>query len=122
MKKKKITVVNDFIGYHRYANAPEDVAFLRAWHRHHFIVKTSVNVNHNERDIEFFELQNMIKEFVLGNFNKPQEEYLDGIWIESCENLAEAIVDYLSLELNRSFIEVSVGEDGESEATVTQED
>ena len=61
---KHITVKNDFVGYHRYANAPEDVAFLRAWHRHHFIVKTSIPVNHNEREFEFFELQNKIKGYV----------------------------------------------------------
>lgn len=126
MRKKKITVVNDFIGYHQYAQAPEDVAFLRAWHRHHFIIKTSLSVEHNDRDIEFFELQDKVHRFILQRFGERPldvvvEDYLPGIFLESCEDCAEELVNYLREETGRNFIEVSVSEDNECEATVTEE-
>lgn len=126
MRKKKITVVNDFIGYHQYAQAPEDVAFLRAWHRHHFIIKTSLSVEHNDRDIEFFELQDKVHRFILQRFGhcptEELEDYLPGIFLESCEHCAEELVNYLKEETGRNFIEVSVSEDNECEATVTEEE
>lgn len=126
MRKKKITVVNDFIGYHQYAQAPEDVAFLRAWHRHHFIIKTSLSVEHNDRDIEFFELQDKVHRFILQRFGhcptEELEDYLPGIFLESCEHCAEELVNYLKGETGRNFIEVSVSEDSECEATVTEEE
>ena len=61
---KRIIVTNSFKGCHKYADAPDCVAFLRNVHRHVFNVKTTIEVTHNNRDIEFFMLQDEIERFV----------------------------------------------------------
>ena len=121
MIERYIKVRNDFTGYHRYAQAPEDVAFLRAWHRHHFLVASEIPVEHNERDIEFFELQNEVQQWVEANYmSAPREcaSYLPGVWIQSCETFAEQLAMYLKDKFGVCYARVTVSEDGECEATI----
>lgn len=114
--KRKVIVTNNFRGYHKYAEAPDNVSFLRNMHRHVFNVKTTIEVFHNERDIEFFQLQNDIENYVKLRFNEGCNTYIEGIYIESCESLAEAILGHLHKTYPNRSVRVEVWEDNENGA------
>ena len=115
---KRVIVTNNFRGYHRYADAPKNVSFLKEMHRHVFNVKTTVEVFHNERDIEFFQLQNHIESFVRYHYTKAYSDYVDGIFIQSCESLAEAILRDIHETYPGRCVRVEVWEDNENGAIV----
>lgn len=103
--KTIVWVTEQFVGFHRWKDAPDEVAFLREWHRHIFHVRLAVEVGHNNREVEFFLLKRQLGKFLQGSFNNKQFEY-------SCEQIAEMICD----SFNAYSVEVS--EDGENGATV----
>lgn len=115
---KYITVTNNFRGYHKYANAPENVRFLRNVHRHVFNVRTTIEVQHNERDIEFFQLQSHIEGYVRMQYGKQQDSYIEGIYIHSCEELAENVLTHLHKVYPGRRARVEVWEDNENGAIV----
>ena len=107
--KTVVWITTQFVGYHRWKDAPDQVAFLRNEHRHIFHVKLGVRVDHDNRAVEFF----MLKEEV----NKHLKLHFEGRRFElSCEQIAAKLLSYFSAE----FVEVS--EDGENGATVTKGD
>ena len=116
--RRSIVVTNNFKGYHKYEQAPENVAFLRTQHRHVFNMKTTIEVFHNERDIEFFQLQDELENFVKFFYNRPWEKYVDGIYIGSCESLAEKVINYLHEKYPKRHARVEVWEDNENGAIV----
>lgn len=115
---KSIIVTNNFKGYHKYADAPNSVSFLRNMHRHIFNVKTTIEVFHNERDIEFFQLQGHIEYFVRSKYEQAYGDYIKGIYINSCESLAEVILEDLHEEYPNRHVRVEVWEDNENGAIV----
>ena len=52
--KKSIWVTFQKEGIHKYPDAPDEVEFLRYPHRHIFKFKVQIDVEHDDRDIEFF--------------------------------------------------------------------
>ena len=106
--KTVVWVTTQFEAFHRWKNAPNDVSFLRDYHRHIFHVKVGVEVSHGDREIEFFQ------------FKRKVERRVECVWKGkkfdgSCEMIAEDLRAYLGA----SFVTVS--EDGENGATVTTE-
>jgi hypothetical protein len=99
-----VWVTSEFEGYHRWKDAPDDVAFLRDFHRHIFKVKLLIEVTHNNRDVEFFQLKRKLKRELLIWNNQKFED--------SCEMIAA--------QLLRAFnaAQVEVSEDGENGAIV----
>ncbi len=95
-----------FEGFHRWEDAPSDVAFLRNYHRHIFEIKLGVVVTHDDRDIEFFQLKKKVDKYVNEKFEGQR-------FLFSCE----AIASHLLERFDASFVEVS--EDGENGATVS---
>jgi hypothetical protein len=102
-------------GIHRYPAAGTDpklasVNFLAYPHRHIFHFRVTIDVFHNDRDIEFImfkrELENLYG-------NKTLE-----IDYKSCEMLAEDLIDYISAKYPGRRIFVEVSEDGENGATL----
>ena len=97
-------------GIHRYPDAPEGVEFLKHPHRHIFHFRATIEVFHNDRDIEFIlfkrELENLYKESTL------QVDY------KSCEMLAEDLIEYISKTYPGRRISIEVSEDGENGATL----
>lgn len=97
-------------GIHRYPDAPDGVEFLRNPHRHIFHFRVTVDVFHNDRDIEFIlfkrELESLYSAATL------QVDY------KSCEMLAEDLINYISLKYPGRKISVEVSEDGENGATL----
>lgn len=97
-----ITVLQ--VGYHKWDAAPDDVAFLRNEHRHVFHLKVSFPVTHNDRDLEFFQVQRDLRKWAKSPMN------MNG---KSCEMLAE---DILKAFPHAAWAEV--WEDGENGARV----
>lgn len=110
-----IKVKNTFIGLHCWPKAPTEVDFLRSHHRHNFIIRTKISVYHNDREIEFFmlqdEIQNIIKEQVE---NMPLER--------SCEDIGKVILKALREKYIDREIEIEVSEDDECSAIVNTSD
>lgn len=114
----QIQVKNVFEGTHWYADAPEEVSFLRSPHRHQFVVRTTIEVFDQDRELEFIIVQRKIREFVLTLLGFRGTIDLGG---HSCEWLAEKVLQYIqnTYGSNRSVI-VSVFEDDENGAIVSK--
>lgn len=115
---RSIIVTNNFRGYHKYDKAPKNVSFLCNMHRHNFNVRTTIEVTHNDRDIEFFELQHYIETFVNMRYFDRYGDYIEGIYINSCEMLAESILEHLHEIYPNRQLRVEVWEDNENGAIV----
>lgn len=96
-----IKIRSQFIGFHRWKEAPQEVEFLRNFHRHLFNVEICLKIEHNQRNIEFFIIQKKINQFLT-------ERYLNKFFELSCEAIAEEICNQFNA------ISVIVDEDGEN--------
>ena len=109
-----IFVKTTFEAIHKWADAPQEVAFLRNPHRHLFHVKLTVEVFHEDRDLEFFtvkeQLDHTIKQILLDD---P---------MQSCEWMAIKILFKMSTKYPSRLMTCSVSEDGENGAIVSGED
>jgi hypothetical protein len=100
-------------GIHRYPDAPEGVEFLRSPHRHMFHFRVTLEVFHNDRDVEFILFKRELEsQYGLGALE---------IDYKSCEMLAEDLIEYISGKYRGRKISVEVSEDGENGATLTFE-
>ena len=106
--KTVVWVTSQFEAFHRWKKAPQDVKFLRDYHRHLFHVKVGMEVNHGDREIEFFQFKRKLEDIIANTWTGKK---IDG----SCEIIAEDLRAYLGA----SFVTVS--EDGENGATVSVE-
>ena len=107
-KRIVIWITTSFVGYHRWEDAPNEVAFLRNWHRHVFHVKLAVEVYHGDREQEFFLLKSRVNQYI--------QKHLSGQhFSSSCEGIA----DDLLTAFGARWVEVS--EDGENGAIVSDE-
>jgi 6-pyruvoyl-tetrahydropterin synthase len=104
-------VQTQFEGLHKWSGAPED-SFLRNYHRHLFKVSVKIEVRHDDRELEFFDVKQKLDDFIDYHFAKQDFE-------ASCEMIAKHIIDFclLSLYDERRF-EVEVSEDGENSGIV----
>lgn len=107
--KTFIKVRWDFVGFHKYKDAPNQVGFLQNVHRHKFFCSAKIEVFHEERELEFFIVQEDLK----SNFSDGN---MDG---KSCETMCMMILAYLGTKYGRNRkYEVEVSEDGENSAIV----
>lgn len=113
---KSVFVTTSFEGIHYYPNAPEEVSFLAAPHRHIFHVKAQLEVFHDDRELEFIIVKRDLEQWV------RQDEDLHSA---SCEMLGEKICRYLMTRWPVPFkqvafrnIKVEVSEDGENGSVV----
>lgn len=106
---KMIGVTVKMEGYHRWPNAPEEVAFLRNEHRHVFEITVHIDIE-TARQAEFFMVQRQLKLFVEHNCLIHRGSTL------SCEEIAEYILTNFSISYDVRLVKVS--EDGENYAIV----
>lgn len=102
-------------GVHRYPQAMddprlEDVQFLAFPHRHIFHFRVQIEVNHNDRDIEFIQFKRYCEE--LYSTGTLELDY------QSCEMLAENLMRVINNRYPGRELEVSVSEDNENGATL----
>ena len=100
-------------GFHNWPDAPSEVAFLRAPHRHIFHICCKKHVTHNDRDIEIILFKRKVLKYLLDKY------LLAGIDVNvcnfntmSCEMIATELTNQFNLEY------CSVLEDGENGAEV----
>jgi len=103
--QKQIVVKVQFVGFHRYRDAPEEVKFLREWHRHIFFVEAYFQ-EENSRELEFFMVKRELEKYVTTRFRDKYFEL-------SCEDIAEDILMHY-----KPAKEVRVYEDNENGAVV----
>lgn len=88
-----------------------DVSFLGTPHRHIFHFNVSIEVTHNDRDIEFIQFKRWL-EFM----------YSDGTLIlnhKSCEMIADDLYDAIASKYPNREIVITVSEDNENGATIS---
>lgn len=103
--KAFVFVRTTFAGFHRWKDAPESVAFLRAFHRHVFHVELTVHVTHDNREKEFFTLKEALDDYLAITWLNQKFE-------DSCEQVARNLSDRFQA------FKVIVSEDGENGAAV----
>ncbi len=91
MKVKAIVlgIKTSFVALHRWKNAPDDVRFLRDFHRHVFNVTVEFRVEGDDRALEFFQVRKALDAFILQAFANRQDLDL------SCEQMATQIGTFL---------------------------
>lgn len=109
MRVTTIWATHTGIGFHRWPGAPEGRGYLRERHRHAFHVRAEVEVSHADRDVEFHDLQDLIRLW----WGPAAREW----GASSCEEIAQGVIDQLEGDGYR-VASVTVAEDGENGATV----
>lgn len=94
-----------FVAFHRWASAPDSVAFLRDRHRHEFHVRAEYAVDHEDRDVEFISKKVEVDEAVRVALCSSDDTET---W--SCERWARWIGEWTGA------CAVDVSEDGENGA------
>lgn len=107
---KQIYIKTQFEGFHRWKDAPNEVAFLRNQHRHIFYVTVFIPVEHNDREIEFILFKREVQDFINTNINKED--------VGSCEMIGEKIATHLNTKYFRPVL-VDVSEDNENGAVIS---
>jgi len=105
-------------GTHNWPACPfDEVAYLRAPHRHMFHVKAHKEVTHSDRDVEFIMLKHEMINYMLrkwasdGTKNQPCHKVC-GFGAMSCEMIAKDLIERFDL------LQCEVSEDGENGAVV----
>lgn len=106
---RRIYVTFQKAGVHQYKNAPEDVKYLRAVHRHLFKFKVTIEVFHLHREVEYHQFLNWLESLYVTNGCNPTLDMNN----KSCESIAEELLFKVRDAYPDRFIEVDVSEDGE---------
>lgn len=105
-------------GVHCWKDAPDEVKYLQDKHRHIFFIKATVQVNHDDRDIEFIMLGHRIKQWIYNQYPKYSDARADrtiDLSFTSCEMLARLLMDAFGL------YSCEVSEDNENGATIIRQ-
>lgn len=110
MKTETLVVACNLIeGFHRWPNASPRRRFLAALHRHIFRIETSFAVADDDREIEIFDAQERVEEFLTRKFGRPCR-----FGDLSCEAIARTILE------ETGAVRVEVREDGFGGAVVSR--
>lgn len=121
MLKRAVTVRTQYEGIHCWPEAPVEVGFLRSPHRHIFQIRANIEVEHNDRDVEFIMVKHRIDNWLKTKCVVTGEYDSEGsVWDMgrmSCEDVAEQVIEVIC-DFVGSYrtITVFVSEDGENEA------
>lgn len=112
LHKSTIFVSTQFVGFHQWAEAPDEVGYLRDLHRHVFHVKVDVQVRHNDRELEYHMVLKGLGFFIV----ELMDRWKSG-W--SCEDIAQKIMGWvMGTYPDRDHYRVTVAEDGENGSTL----
>jgi len=99
------------VGFHYWPGASGKRDYLASRHRHTFWIKVTVEVAHDDREVEFHDLRDKAESWW------PSAGELGG---QSCEAIAKAILGELQIAYGGRQITVDVSEDREAGATVSR--
>jgi hypothetical protein len=105
-------------GIHKYPAALEDpgladVNFLGYPHRHIFHFRVSIDVFHNDRDIEFIQFKRWLEGLYSGGNAVLELDY------KSCEMIADDLYIQIADRYSGRNVTISVSEDNENGCTIT---
>jgi hypothetical protein len=89
-----------------------DVSFLGYPHRHIFHFRVSIDVWHNDRDIEFIQFKRWLEALYSGESNCLRLDY------KSCEMIADELYVQIANRYPGRDITIEVSEDGENGCTI----
>ena len=90
-----------------------DVSFLASPHRHIFHFRVSIDVFHNDRDIEFIQFKRWLEALYSG-----QNSVLELDW-KSCEMIADELYIHIADRYPNRSVTIEVSEDGENGCSIT---
>lgn len=116
---RSIFVTLEFVGFHRWPDAPPEVDYLASRHRHLFKVRVDIGVDNNDRAIEYHIFKRQLEQAV----------YIDSRVVDgtselefgamSCEAIAERLlIDIKELYPSQDYYRVEVSEDGENGSSI----
>lgn len=113
-------VSTQFVGLHRWPDAPPNVYFLAYPHRHRFLVRVDVPQLHDNRDVEYLTLQAAVESVVatLPHTRRDDLVVCPDYGTLSCEQMARHIGHTLRARFGFSTLVCAVSEDGENGASV----
>lgn len=94
------------VGFHHWPSATPNRRYLAAPHRHQFHITPTVAVGHDNRDVEFHDLRDVVISW-----------WEENQGARSCEMMARDLIGHLE-GLGMTVVKVHVSEDGEDGATV----
>lgn len=127
-RQSKIWVTFQKEGIHKYPAALtdpklatggwDDVSFLGYPHRHTFHFKVTIEVFHDDRDIEFIQFKRWLERLYSEVDSSTPVLYLD---YKSCEMIADELYAEISSQYPGRYIEIEVSEDNENGCINTYE-
>lgn len=127
---RKIWVTFQREGIHCYPAAATDpqlntndeynVAFLASPHRHIFHFRVSINVFHNDRDIEFIQFKRWLENLYSGTGPYNEGRVLE-LNYKSCEMIADDLYVQIAGRYPGRAVEIEVSEDGENGCSIKYE-
>jgi hypothetical protein len=93
-----------------------DVAFLANPHRHIFHFRVSIDVWHNDRDIEFIQFKRWLESLYSGNGSVLALDY------KSCEMIADDLYIQINSRYPGRHVIISVSEDDENGCEIVYRD
>lgn len=108
MKQMFIYITDTIEFIHRYIDAPDEVYYLRYPHRHLAHIKVTIEVYHNDRELEFILVKHELQAYMKTLVSQLGDNC-------SCEMFADMLLSYLQEHYgtNRD-IEIVVNEDNEN--------
>lgn len=98
-----IWVKHEFEGFHKYEDAPDEVAYLRYLHHHMFKLKVYIEVFEDDQNIELYMFKNFIESCIkTENFN-----------LKSCEMISNDLHLLIIHEYPIRDVKIELSEDGE---------
>jgi len=88
-----------------------DVSFLASPHRHIFHFEVTIQVFHNDRDIEFIQFKRWLENLYAGGTLELN--------YKSCEMISDDLYEQIAARYPERGIIISVSEDGENGATIS---
>ncbi len=117
MPRSVVTATLTAPGIHCWPSAPQHRHYLSYAHRHLFHIHATVEVGHDDREVEYHDLRDLIVHWLDGFPNLSNDTKNFGA--KSCETLARNLWDYLHTTKNVPHLRaVSVSEDGEFTSTL----
>ena len=94
-----------------------DVSFLASPHRHIFHFRVSIDVFHNDRDIEFIQFKRWLENLYSSN-NNTNGAVLELDW-KSCEMIADDLYLQIAARYPKRAVVIEVSEDGENGCSIS---
>jgi hypothetical protein len=88
-----------------------DVSFLATLHRHIFHFEVTIEVFHNDRDIEFIQFKRWLE--------KQYSQNILALDYKSCEMISDDLYEVIATRYPDRNIIISVSEDNENGATIS---